>query len=281
MFTQKISMSCTQEQYEKFLKDELLKMGYKEYQVEHSSWGEEGIIANNLSGEDNKISNLTYGLRNDWERTYLGSFNAPLFLALAAMTDKPEGNYGEYLFGTASGTLYKMISTDKMSSKYYTLRKATVSEIMEKFGEKKPIWKSCKEIIDKLEEKSTDLDKLAARVEKLDIEKCNLPKTEEELKNMMFAAYLTGQTDIINKQNGLDGRSFASWYEDNYKPISATAQPIVPEQYNVKQAVPYQLCPKCNGLGIADIYHPQFGSVKGICDLCKGEKIISMHVIKK
>lgn len=30
MFTQRISMDCTKEQYEKYLKDELLEMGYNE-----------------------------------------------------------------------------------------------------------------------------------------------------------------------------------------------------------------------------------------------------------
>jgi hypothetical protein len=43
-----------------------------------------------------------------------------------------------------------------------------------------------------------------------------LPTNEEQLKTMMFSAYLTGQTDIINKHMGLGGRSFASWYRDNY-----------------------------------------------------------------
>jgi len=44
-----------------------------------------------------------------------------------------------------------------------------------------------------------------------------LPTTETQLKNMMFSAYLTGQNDVRNKQMGLEGRSFASWYKDNYE----------------------------------------------------------------
>jgi len=44
-----------------------------------------------------------------------------------------------------------------------------------------------------------------------------LPTTETQLKNMMFSAYLTGQQDVRNKQMGLEGRSFASWYKDNYE----------------------------------------------------------------
>ena len=45
-----------------------------------------------------------------------------------------------------------------------------------------------------------------------------LPTTETQLKNMMFSAYLTGQNDMQRKQMGLEGRSFASWYKDNYEP---------------------------------------------------------------
>lgn len=36
MFKQRISMGCTKEQYEKHLKDELLKMGYTELESEMS-----------------------------------------------------------------------------------------------------------------------------------------------------------------------------------------------------------------------------------------------------
>lgn len=34
MFTQRLSMDCTKAQYEKYLKEELLKMGY----IEESEW---------------------------------------------------------------------------------------------------------------------------------------------------------------------------------------------------------------------------------------------------
>ena len=44
-----------------------------------------------------------------------------------------------------------------------------------------------------------------------------LPTTETQLKNMMFSAYLTGQQDVRNKQIGLEGRTFSSWYKDNYE----------------------------------------------------------------
>jgi hypothetical protein len=46
-FTQKVSMKCTKEQYEEFLKDELLKMGYKEDEENLSNWGYDDAENNN------------------------------------------------------------------------------------------------------------------------------------------------------------------------------------------------------------------------------------------
>ena len=47
-FTQKVSMKCTKEQYEKFLRDELLKMGYKEDEENISNWGYDDADDNNF-----------------------------------------------------------------------------------------------------------------------------------------------------------------------------------------------------------------------------------------
>jgi len=89
MFTQKISMDCTKDQYEKYLKDEMVKMGYKEAKSCTT-----GVIINNFNC-DNGSCGLSFSDRKDYGgRTYLGSFNAPLFLALAAMTD--DFGYGEW-----------------------------------------------------------------------------------------------------------------------------------------------------------------------------------------
>ena len=46
-FTQKVSMKCTKEQYEKFLRDELLKMGYKEDEKNISNWCYDDVDDNN------------------------------------------------------------------------------------------------------------------------------------------------------------------------------------------------------------------------------------------
>ena len=139
MFTQKISMDCTREQYEKYLKDELLKMGYNDaYVTFRGRW--EGLIANNTNGDMGDLGSLFSTSKLDYGRTYLGSFNAELFLALAAMTDKAEGNYGEYwrpidIHLTYLNDWYMQGATRLNQS----WRKATKEEIMAKFSEKEAI----------------------------------------------------------------------------------------------------------------------------------------------
>ena len=133
MFTQKISMDCTKEQYKKYLKDELLKMGYKEAEVDGSYWEDYFVIVNNF-GELGQVTQLTNANKNAHDHTYLGKFNAPLFLALAAMTDKAEGNYGELFIGLLSENWYSVVGSDKPHFNYKKVRKATKEEIMAKFG---------------------------------------------------------------------------------------------------------------------------------------------------
>ena len=132
MFTQRLSMDCTKEQYEKFLKKELLKMRYNDHYT--TFWTEETVIVNNSNGQMGDLGAFIGIRKEKHNRTYLGSFNAPLFLALAAMTDKAEGNYGEYIIGLYTGRFYRMNEKDKILPKHRMIRKATKEEIMVKFG---------------------------------------------------------------------------------------------------------------------------------------------------
>ena len=134
MFTQRLSMDCTKEQYEKYLEDELLKMGYNEYSI--NCWEDTNLhyVCNNYNGDLGDLGTIHKDRIEKFNRTYLGSFNAPLFLALAAMTGKAEGNYGEYVIGLNTGRLFKMTENDKILPVYHNLRKATKEEIMAKFG---------------------------------------------------------------------------------------------------------------------------------------------------
>ena len=132
MFTQRISMDCTREQYEKYLKEELLKMGYNDISV--TFWKEETVIVNDTDGKIGVLGTLIDARKERYGRTYLGSFNAPLFLALAAMTDNAEGNYGEYVTGVTTSRFYRMNSEDKILPDYHFIYKSTKEEIMAKFG---------------------------------------------------------------------------------------------------------------------------------------------------
>ncbi len=137
MFTQRISMDCTKEQYEKYLRDELLKMGYEEYSISYWEYTNLHYVCNNFEENLGDLGTINKNSIENYNRHYLGSFNAPLFLALAAMTDKPEGNYGEYIIGLRSGNIYKMTEDDKILPEYNSVRKATKEEIMAKFGDVK------------------------------------------------------------------------------------------------------------------------------------------------
>ena len=145
MFTQRLSMYCTREQYEKYLKDELLKMGYEEQAL---VWGyDKSIIVNNWAGYMGGLASLNPTYKDNKGRLYLGSFNPGLFLALAAMTDSPTGNYREYFINGITFITYPFA---------YNItgfcRKATKEEIMAMFGKEELMWESCSNIINNLEE---------------------------------------------------------------------------------------------------------------------------------
>ena len=133
MFTQKISMDCTKEQYEKYLKEELEKMGYG---ASLARWGD-AVIVNNLSSENGLVGNPSrISNKFDNSRTYLGKFNAPLFLALAAMREGLYLGYGQYVTSETDCTLHR----NHWGGQYFNGKDyhiSTVSEIMAKFREPK------------------------------------------------------------------------------------------------------------------------------------------------
>lgn len=157
MFTQRISMDCTQEQYENFLENELIKMGYDISGV----WGWHlgtDIITNIYSNILGKIGNTHKSDQKicKYKFTYLGKFNAPLFLALAAMTDSPTlCGYGEI---ATNGVIYEAwIYSGYLDEPYW--RKASVKEIMKEYGKVKseqpqstPINPTYKELFEALKE---------------------------------------------------------------------------------------------------------------------------------
>ena len=163
-------MDCTKEQYEKYLKDELLKMGYKEKDT--SVWDEEEncFISNNYNGELGYIGNIPKEASQINGRTYLGSFNAPLFLALAAMTDSERVFGYRELAKQKNGNVFKLPQVGENYNPYW--RKATKEEIMEKFGNEEimekfgneePMWKSYSNTTKNLEEIYTAIELLKSK----------------------------------------------------------------------------------------------------------------------
>ena len=149
-------MKCTQKQYEEQLRNELLKMGYIESCLAYSL--KTSYITNNFRGQLGTITNLIQNDVKNYGRTYLDSFNPELFLALASMTNNPEGNYGEYWvakkkFGDfTKGRLYKQINKINNCEAFINnrgkydgdwpnnltlFRKATKEEIINKFQSEK------------------------------------------------------------------------------------------------------------------------------------------------
>lgn len=97
-FKYPVSMKCTQEQFKKDLRDELVKIGYiSSYLFSNPNPNIPAFLCTNV----NKIHNYftTYYSKqynNSNNRYYIDHYNPKLFLALAGATDNPNGNYGEY-----------------------------------------------------------------------------------------------------------------------------------------------------------------------------------------
>ena len=209
MFTQKISMDCTQEQYEKYLKAELEKMGYG---ASLARWGND-VIVNNYSSENGLVGNPSrISNKFDNSRTYLGKFNAPLFLALAAMTDKTGTlGYREYVTKEFDGSFgANMWGMQDFCHKGY--HKATVSEIMAKFGEQPH--KDTDRLIEELQQQAKEmldaLDELKKEREE--------PKHEEPIIGELAIGYDNNRTIIgilnVKDKSGTPYKVGGFWCEN-------------------------------------------------------------------
>lgn len=117
-FIQGVGMKCTQEQYEKDLKGKLLDMGYVEDRLDEKFNGRKYIV-NNVTNRLGNISNLNNFEVEGHGRYIIKDYNPELFLALAAMTNIPNGIKGEWWMcfghdssGFKKGKSYKQINTD-------------------------------------------------------------------------------------------------------------------------------------------------------------------------
>ncbi len=135
MFIQPVAMKCSQEQYENYLKEPLLEMGYKEQEGGH--WSECPILINNLNDEIGIISNINhYGKYNN-SRYFIDHYNPELFLALAAKTEQYRVSGGE--IGGKGEWITNNDKFEKLDKKRFfndAWRKATKEELINKFTKK-------------------------------------------------------------------------------------------------------------------------------------------------
>lgn len=151
-FVTPVSMAVTQDQFDNDLKEPLEKIGYK-------YGGETPFKLNKIISVDTGYYDSTCVAHVNWVES------PQLFLALAAMSDKPEGIPGEWWkcmvkdSGDYYGHLYMATSVNKYinyigengeENFYFTIedhlrsfRKATKEEIMEHFN--KPVYFLCSE----------------------------------------------------------------------------------------------------------------------------------------
>ena len=88
-YTSDVTMKVTKEQFENDLKPSLIQMG--KHDNTWGGWIEHPYVA--ATSRNNKIGNYR-GV--DYPEYCIDHYNPELFLALAAMTDKEDGNVGEY-----------------------------------------------------------------------------------------------------------------------------------------------------------------------------------------
>ena len=96
-FTQPVSMQVTKEQYEKDLREPLLRMGYKEFNGLY--WVDDGnYLVTNIDRKNDGICILDNDAIYRYNRYFINHYNPKLFLAIAAMSNVEYGIYGEWWY---------------------------------------------------------------------------------------------------------------------------------------------------------------------------------------
>ena len=160
-FIQPVSMRVTKEQYERDLRQPLLKMGYEEIMIK--KWEDIPILVTNLGSTRRHLSNTTESLKTKHHRYFIPDYNPEFFLAIAAMSNIEYGIYGEWWYCTENvkmlsngrieynkGKLYmgldneRIINNSRANNHYWRddnrfkhFRKATLQELIEKFTNQK------------------------------------------------------------------------------------------------------------------------------------------------
>ena len=79
-------MRVTKEQYERDLREPLLKMGYEEYYV-GNDWDIGDVLVTNFNGKNGTVSSVADYRKNADYRHFIPEYNPEFFLAIAAMSN--------------------------------------------------------------------------------------------------------------------------------------------------------------------------------------------------
>ena len=156
-FAQPVSMPCTEEQYNRDLKEGLEKLVYKAYML---SWNFD-FICTNYQHQQNVFSDLGMIATVKNNRYFIPEYNPELFLAIAGMTNEQYGIAGEWWM---CYNAFSVFEKDKLYKAYKSLdfpkalivegeringrcgmnlhhfRKATLSELIANFTKKDVIY---------------------------------------------------------------------------------------------------------------------------------------------
>lgn len=140
-FRQPVSMQVTKEQYEKDLREPLLRMGYEEFYKEE--WEDIHVLVTNYENTRGEVSNTSKWHKESYNRHFIDHYNPKLFLAIAAMTDREFPIVGEWFvytdnmveqYGYEAWRLYK---NENPNMNVRCQRKATLKELITYFTENK------------------------------------------------------------------------------------------------------------------------------------------------
>lgn len=159
-FAQPVSMECTEEQYNRDLKDGVEKLGYKKaYGL--LRWEEHSMIATRYDSVKRYYGLVGEQAAKVYIRHFIDHYNPELFLAIAAMREGEYVHVGEWMMcledtstGGKRGNLYQVLHISNIpTAKYPRInhfgenfsgnewwRKATLSELITHFTKKDMIY---------------------------------------------------------------------------------------------------------------------------------------------
>ena len=247
-FTQPVSLQVTKEQYEKDLREPLLRMGYLELGV--VEWVAAPVLVTNYGNSGFYISNTINEYKKRHNRYFVPEYNPEYFLAVAAMTNEELGIVGEWwkcindvvmesnkityynnklykselenCITNTDGNKYHMWSIYSRLFKYFT--KATLSDLINHFEQKTnkntnnmELTEKEKEVLAKLVNKDNEaiFEKIGVKRDKNPIKR--LSTENETLKSILRYICVAFESAEAIDRKDLIGRSFTFNAQNTYK----------------------------------------------------------------